>query len=50
MIKKKNQVIRYSEFHVNMCHNLQSVHNSYVQSEGCNTCLVMYRLKIVTHV
>ena len=40
MIKKYNQVTRYSEFHVNVCYNLQPVHNEFV----------MFRLKIVTHV
>ena len=27
MIKKQNQIIRYSEYHVNLCYNLQPVHN-----------------------
>ena len=27
MIKKQNQVIRYSKFHVNVCYNFQPIHN-----------------------
>ena len=35
--------MRYSKSHLNVCYNLQSVHNE--QNE-----FVMHRLKIVTHV
>ena len=32
MIKKENQIIRYSEFHVNVCYNLQPLqHNELTQ-------------------
>ena len=39
---KEYQVIRYSEFHVNVCYNLQPVPNKYEFG--------MYRRKIITHV
>ena len=35
--------MKYSKFDINVCYNLQSVHNEHNE-------FVMYRLKIVTHV
>ena len=40
-VKPSYQVIRYSEFHVSVCYNIQPVHVRYVQAEDCNTCCCM---------
>ena len=39
MKKKKKEVIKYSEFHINMCHNLQPVHNELTLCAQWNSIL-----------